>query len=625
MPSDNSDTIVESRGSVFTLCVGFGLLLAAGVITIWLTAIQRDAALASRRSREFESQLYALSALLADAETGQRGYLLTGRLDYLEPFETARRQADQLFDNLAGMQPDGFDEEHSVRHLRQLWQSKLDELKTTIDMRAANDSASAIGIVDSDRGKKIMDDIRRLTGDLHRMADAAVAQRAARTAWLNDIREIFLFASVFLILVLGIFSLRDTRRRVQSLRKAQRDLHVEENSRKEAELQVRQLQKMEAVGQLTGGIAHDFNNMLGVIVSSLDVARQKISGTENQPVLKLIDSALEDANRAAALTSRLLAFSRQQSLSPQMVDPNELIRGMSDLIRRSLGELVDVEIVLAGGIWRVFTDRVQVESSLLNLIVNARDAMPSGGKLTIETSNADLDDRYALENADVSPGQYVLISVTDTGIGMSAEVQSRAFDPFFTTKEVGKGTGLGLSQVFGFVKQSGGHVKIYSEPQSGTSIKIYLKRYMRDEPDATQLAAIQRTRAGGGGQVVLVVEDEASLRTVTCEALEFLGYHTLATGSPLQAIDIARTRADIALLFTDIVMPELTGRQLADRIREFRPELPVLFTTGYTRNAVVHNGVVDPGVVLLQKPYTVDQLAEKVTQLLATRSAHNGR
>ncbi|HWA90696.1 MAG TPA: PAS domain-containing protein [Rhizomicrobium sp.] len=377
-----------------------------------------------------------------------------------------------------------------------------------------------------------------------------------------------------------------------------------------AEEQLRQSQKMEAVGQLTGGIAHDFNNMLAVIVGGLNLLQRRLQRGEAN-VQQYIDAALEGATRAADLVQRLLAFSRQQPLKPEPLDLNRLVADMRELLARTLGEHVRIETVGGAGLWKVHADLVQLENVVINLSVNARDAMPeSGGKLTIETANTFIDEYYAREH-HVPSGQYVMIAVTDTGHGMTPEVLARAFDPFFTTKGVGKGTGLGLSQVFGFVRQSGGHVKIYSEPGVGTSVKVYLPRYYGDAVTAEPKRAVAAHTAHDG-ETVLVVEDEERVRSFSVEALRELGYAVLEAASGAEALRLIESGAPIALLFSDVVMPEMTGRQLADRACELRPGLKVLFTTGYTRNAAVHNGVLEPGIDALAKPFTIDQLAAKV-------------
>jgi PAS domain S-box-containing protein len=383
----------------------------------------------------------------------------------------------------------------------------------------------------------------------------------------------------------------------------------------ETEEALRQSQKMEAVGQLTGGIAHDFNNMLAVVIGSLDLASRRL-GSEDGRVKRYIAAAAEGAERAANLTQRLLAFARQQPLRPEALDSNKLVLGMSDLLRHSLGGAVELETALADQLWHTHADPNQLENVILNLAVNARDAMPDGGKLTIATGNADLTDAPAAEAIGVTAGQYVLVAVTDNGEGMSPEVIAKAFDPFFTTKGVGKGTGLGLSQVYGFVKQSGGHVRITSEPGQGTTVSVYLPRLLGDVAAPDQQPAILDMPLGSHNEVVLVVEDEPTVRQFSVSALGELGYQVLEADNANSALRILDQHPDVALLFTDVVMPEINGRKLANEALRLRPDLKVLFTTGYARDAVVHNGVLDPGVALIGKPYSIERLAAKVREVL---------
>ncbi|MGN2243855.1 PAS domain S-box protein [Frateuria sp. GZRR33] len=383
-----------------------------------------------------------------------------------------------------------------------------------------------------------------------------------------------------------------------------------------AEEALRQSQKMEAVGQLTGGIAHDFNNMLAVVMGSLDLLKRRVG--DNPRALRQIESATDAADRAALLTRRLLAFSRQQALNPQPIDLNRLVGEMSELLRHSIGAGIRLHATLADGLWRTRVDANQLENVLLNLAVNARDAMPEGGCLTIETGNVQLDRRYAAANG-TRAGDYVLIAVTDNGSGMPADVLARAFDPFFTTKEVGKGTGLGLSQVYGFVRQSGGHVKLYSEPGHGTTVRIYLPRLREEEAAGGAAEGDAAIAPGGLQELILVVEDEPSVRQFSVDALEELGYRVLQADGAPAALRLLDRHPDVALLFTDIVMPEVNGRRLADEVHHRRPDLPILFTTGYTRDAVVHQGVLDPDVELLGKPFTIDELARKVRAMLDGR------
>jgi signal transduction histidine kinase len=401
---------------------------------------------------------------------------------------------------------------------------------------------------------------------------------------------------------------------------------AEMNRREQLEADLRQAQKMEAIGQLTGGVAHDMNNLLLVIQGNLEVLdrhfSQAAAASPGDRLSRSVQAALRGVDRAAALTYRLLAFARRQPLDPKPLEPNRLVSGMSDLLRRTLGEAVAIETVLAGGLWRTFADPNQLENAILNLAVNGRDAMPGGGKLTIETANAHLDETYADLHHDVSPGQYVMIAVTDTGMGMSRDAVEKAFEPFFTTKEAGKGTGLGLSQVYGFVKQSGGHVKIYSEPGDGTTVKIYLPRYLAEDDEASAAAAAAAATApavptGTPDETILVVEDDDDVRASSVFSLRELGYRVVEAPTGAAALQLLDGDATVRLLFTDVGLPGgMNGRQLADEARRRRPDLRVLFTTGYARNAIVHHGRLDPGVALLVKPYTFAALAGKIRQVM---------
>lgn len=375
-----------------------------------------------------------------------------------------------------------------------------------------------------------------------------------------------------------------------------------------------QAQKMEALGQLTGGVAHDFNNLLTVILGGLDTIAR--SGPKDAArVERSLEMARHAAERAASLTSRLLAFSRRQPLQPTPLDLNVLVGDMTELLHRTLGEQIELEGVLSRRLWLADVDRNQLESAILNLAVNARDAMPAGGKLTIETANVQLDEAYAQANREVTPGQYVLVSVSDTGTGMTPDVLAKVFEPFFTTKEVGRGTGLGLSMVYGFVKQSGGHVAIYSEPGHGTSLKIYLPRYhgaAGQEPEARA-----PTQAGArDGEVVLLLEDNPDVRAYGVMILAELGYQVLEAESCEMARAILASAERVDLLFTDVILPDGSGRDIARAAQELRPDLPVLFTTGYSRDAIMHHGRLEPGVQLLPKPYTFGLLAEMVRSVL---------
>ncbi|KQV49574.1 histidine kinase [Pelomonas sp. Root1217] len=417
----------------------------------------------------------------------------------------------------------------------------------------------------------------------------------------------------------------ETQREVAERRRAEtalRDLnaHLEEQVRCRTEELVqqgealRQAQKMEAIGQLTGGIAHDFNNLLQVIVGNLEMLNRTLPEAMARH-RRAAASAMSGAKRAAKLTQRLLAFARRQPLDPKALDINVVVQGISELLRRSLGETVELETVLAGGLWNVEVDPNELESALVNLAVNARDAMPNGGKLTIETANAHLDDAYASRHVEVKPGQYVVVCVSDSGCGMDTDTLARAFEPFFTTKPEGKGTGLGLSQVYGFVKQSNGHVKLYSEVGRGTTVKIYLPRFYA--ATATDEQPADKFVPEADGETILVVEDDPDVRAYTVNTLRELGYLVIEAGDGRSALDVlSLMRVD--LLFTDVVLPGgMTGEDLAAKAKELYTDIRVLFTTGYARNAIVHQGRLDPGVRLITKPFTFDDLATKIQEALS--------
>lgn len=416
--------------------------------------------------------------------------------------------------------------------------------------------------------------------------------------------------------------------RTKQLSDANARLVSESRMRAEAEEQLRQSQKLEAIGQLTGGLAHDFNNLLTIIGGSLEMLQRRLDRSETGALQRYLDTAAEGVKKAATLTHRLLAFGRQQPLAPQSLDVNGLVQGMSDLLHRSLGEQARIEAILGAGLWRTHADANQLENAILNLALNARDAMSDGGRLTIETANVELDGRYATTNPGAATGHYVLVAVTDTGSGMKPDVVSKAFDPFFTTKPTGQGTGLGLSQVYGFVRQSGGHVKIYSEPGVGTSVKLYLPRFsgaQKSEASIARLESAASTSNPFEGATILVVEDDEGVRRLSLDYLAELGFATLEAEGGAAALRVLDGNPTVDLLFTDVVMPDMNGRRLAEEALKRHPTLPVLFTSGYTRNAIVHGGVVDPGVQLLAKPFTIEQLREKVFDVLrAAKLMHQG-
>jgi CheY-like chemotaxis protein len=372
---------------------------------------------------------------------------------------------------------------------------------------------------------------------------------------------------------------------------------------------------MEAVGQLTGGIAHDFNNLLTVISGNIETVQRRMSRAD-PGLYRYLEAAGRAVERASTLTHRLLAYSRRQPLEPKPVELNRLIMGMSDLLGRTIGAHITIETVLAGGLWQVSADSNQVENAILNLAVNARDAMPDGGKLTLETANSHLDEAYARINAEVIPGQYAMLAVSDTGIGMTPDVVEKAFEPFFTTKALGEGTGLGLSQVYGFIKQSGGHIKIYSELGEGTTVRLYLPR-LRERPPVVQGdAPVVQPPPLGGQETILVVEDNDEVRAYTTDILRELGYEVFEATEGDTALSLIASEPRIKLLFTDVGLPgPFNGRQIADEARKLRSDLKILFTTGYAQNAIIHQGRLDAGVQLIVKPFNFASLAAKIRQI----------
>jgi signal transduction histidine kinase/CheY-like chemotaxis protein len=595
-----------------------GLIVAAA---FWLGSRNKSDDDWVRHSLEVRAQLTRVLSLVQSAETGQRGYLLTGQDLYLGPYQMALGQLPDVLQRTQDLASDNPEQIKNLTQLRQLIQDKLAELGATVNAYKAGHSDAALAIVNSDKGFQLMQEIRLSIGNMQSEEDQLLATRQTVAARSGTMLQAGVAVAFLLICAAGFLMARFTRESFAALTAARdrlalanRQLLDQVTRREVAESQLRQAQKMEALGQLTGGIAHDFNNMLGVIMGALDLVKRRIAKGD-YGVERFLDAATIASERAATLTQRLLAFARQQPLSPQPLDANRMIAAMSDLLHSTLGEHIQIETVTAAGLWTVHADSQQLENALLNIAINGRDAMPDGGKLTIETGNAYLDEAYCAQNPEVKPGQFALIAVTDTGVGMSADVAARVFDPFFTTKPTGKGTGLGLSQVYGFVKQSSGHIKIYSEPGSGTTVKVYLPRLVADAKDIKRTKP-EPMRTGDRNEIILVVEDDPLMRRLATEALHELGYTVFDCDGAANALATLDRVTDVKLLFTDVVMPDINGKKLADEAVRRRPGLKVLFTTGYTANAVVHGGVLDTGVNFISKPFTLDQLAAKVRTVL---------
>jgi signal transduction histidine kinase/ActR/RegA family two-component response regulator len=566
-----------------------------------------------RHTLEVQTKISEIRSNLQAMEIAQRSFVLTGDEALLGPFQHGKEQLEAGLDELAQVSLDNPKQLLAVAAVRPLIEQRLTEGNKAIELRRGGDFEHAKDEVLDKSGLHLaqsIDDIfKRMLAEEARLLELRTEQ-ASQTSTATVI--VLGLGLLGLMGALGawIFGARQSAARLADTNAELRRTIAE---REAAELQVRQMQKMEAIGQLTGGIAHDFNNMLAVITSGISLAQRRMARGQDG-VEQLLDGALDGAHRAARLISRLLAFARQQPLSPKPLDANKFVSGMSELIARALGGAIRMETVLGGGLWPVSVDAAQLESSILNLCVNARDAMPDGGRLTLETANFYLDERYSAHHPGVPPGQYVLIAVTDTGSGMDQETAEKAFEPFFTTKSAGKGTGLGLPQVYGFVKQSGGHIKIYSEPGQGTTVKIYLPRYR--EGAALEQESTTASPLLTGNETVLLVEDDAKLLELTASALTEIGYRVIPAAHAKEALAVLSEGSSVDLLLTDIVMPDINGRKLADQARTMRPGLKVLYMTGFTRNAIVHNGILDIGVHLLAKPFTLDELAQKVREAI---------
>ncbi len=711
------------------------LLVLASVILLLSLAAYLTTHFSGRLDADRQSVLRAfevidtareLLSLAQDAETGQRGFIITQRASYLEPYRSSVAMIDSRLATLSKLTADDGQQARRVTELQSAVDAKLDELRVTLDLNGRGQSSEAQAVIMSDQGKVAMDGIRRIVGEIVAAEQARLSDRVGAT---SDTERYTLYAAMLgstlalAALMLGTFLLQRSNR---SLRRAEArlsqqgmvlqatldncrdgiaavdatgglaafnrhffklldlppeyartgvafaalqefdrgrpgrgladpdpagadaaetfvearvgatDLEIYRNRtpdggfvvsaldvtrRRQSEAIIRQAVKMEAIGRLAGGIAHDFNNLLQVIGSNLDLLAGELP--PDGDVARRLGNAVSATERGARLTGQLLAFARRQPLDPRVLDLGRVVGEMGELLQRTLGEHIAVETVTGAGLWNTLVDPSQVENALLNLAINARDAMAEhGGKLTIEVANTSLDHAYAAAHEEVVAGQYVMLAVSDTGTGMSPEVAARVFEPFFTTKPEGQGTGLGLSQVYGFVKQSSGHIKIYSEPGHGTTVKLYLPRTRRpaDVPEVARTAPVQ-----GGNETILVVEDDAPVRLAVIELLGDLGYSVLAAGGAEAALAILASGAAVDLLFTDVVMPgPISTRELVRRAQRKKPGLAVLYTSGYTENAIIHDGRLDRDVLLLSKPYRHDELARRVRMALAQARDRGG-
>jgi signal transduction histidine kinase/CheY-like chemotaxis protein len=482
----------------------------------------------------------------------------------------------------------------------------------------------ATDIATTVRGQQILESFRAIVDEFGEAESDLLRERQAAESTARMIMLGLVLIGLLCAAGAALGALFLSAALIQELRERSEALAEETRVRKEAQAILVQTQKMESIGLLAGGVAHDFNNLMTVVIGNLDSAERRLgrAGTADAASIgKPIAAAMQGARRAAALTQRLLAFSRQQVLSPQQVDLNRLVGGLSDMLTRTVGETIVVETILGSGLWPTYVDVSQLENAIVNLVVNARDAMPHGGRITIETANASLDEAYCRQFGDVAPGQYALLSVSDTGTGISPEHLSKVFEPFFTTKSASTRTGLGLAMIYGFVKQSKGHIRLYSEAGHGTTAKIYLPRMtgaarIESVPAAAHAETVQMPEANPG-EVALMVEDDEDVLESTVMFLRELGYSVLAARNGAEALSHLKGSERVDILFTDVVLPQgMNGRMLAVEAAALRPALPVLFTTGYARNAIVHNGQLDADVQFLPKPYTQQDLAQKLRAVL---------
>ncbi len=589
------------------------LIIVAAMMTLALLVFQyQRASTLVTHTMAVKSSIAEVFATTLDAESGSRGYIISGDAGFLPPYQRAGARSHAELNQLRQLTIDNADQQRTLALIETEIAERFAVLERSIDLRRAGGLDAVVAVLPILPAPRPMQSIRDNVAIMQAAEDRLYDTRLAAEHW--TIAATGTAAVMLLLLVLGAMAawIRDTRRETETSRRTI-------IAREQNETQIRQMQKMEAVGQLTGGLAHDLNNMLAVIMSGLTLTQKRLAAG-NHDVLRFVDGAMDGAARAASLTGRLMAFSRQLPLRPQSLDANRLVGGMAELVRRTLGETINTQTVLNAGLWSVNVDTGQLENAILNLAINARDAMPDGGKLTMETANTHFDDAYARDN-EMPAGQYVMIAVTDTGTGMTADVIGKAFDPFFTTKGVGKGTGLGLSQAFGFIKQSGGHIKIYSEPGHGTTIKMYLPRLYETGPAQEINTANQEAWPGlskdNARHIVLVVEDDARVNEMTVSSLRELGFTVIHAGNATGALTQLDANPGIEVLFTDIVMPDVNGRQLAAEASRRRPDLKVLYTTGFTRDAIVHSGKLDAGLHFIAKPFTLVQIAAKMQEVLS--------
>ena len=612
------------RAANILALASFGLVILAGLLAAVMVERVNSTADWVAHSLEVEGGASELLGKLQDLELAKRGFLLTRSDGFIPSYDEARTAIPQALAKLRSLVADSRDQTARVDRMGLSIQDILTTSARTIELGRNGQFAEAIAFVMAGRGQQTLESFRAIVNEFNAAESDLLKKREAAEATARAIMlgMVLVFLASAAGAALGALLLSGAL--IRELRQRTEALAEETRVRKDAQAILAQTQKMELIGQLAGGIAHDFNNLMTVVIGNLDSAERRLARggpADASSIGRPIAAAMQGARRAASLTQRLLAFSRQQVLSPQQVDLNRLVASLSEMLTRTVGETIAVETILGSGLWPTFVDVSQLENAIVNLVVNARDAMPDGGRITIETANASLDEAYCRQFGDVAPGQYVLISVTDTGTGISPENLTKVFEPFFTTKSASMRTGLGLAMIYGFVKQSKGHIRIYSEVGHGTTAKIYLPRMIgaaraESVPAAARVESAQSPTARPG-EVVLMVEDDEDVLNSTVVLLRELGYSVLTARNGAEALAQLKGGKRVDILFTDVVLPQgMNGRMVAVEALALRPALPVLFTTGYARNAIVHNGQLDPDVQFLAKPYTLEELAQKLRAAL---------
>jgi signal transduction histidine kinase len=606
-----SKTDPRRRVRVPQICVVL-LLGVLGALS-WLVWNYHHTVVWVEHSVAVKSSISLASDLVLESESATRGFLLTGDPVYRSEYRQSAEKYGPVLEDLRRLTQDNPQQQSNLDALQPAMDGYFAHRKEIIAFREGSTLENTLSnlktLLPGTQTKKVRDSLASMQKEEDRLLALRVTDVTGATLAIAAVSLLGLILIVTALFTWIIFE-----------RRHDREMLVRDAQREQREAQIRQMHKIDAVGQLTGGLAHDLNNMLAVIMSGLNLCQKRLARGDVK-IERFLDGAMDGATRAATLTSRLMAFAKQLPLNPKRIDVNRLVSSMEELLQRTLGETIVTEIVLTGGIWPSSADVSQLENAILNLAINARDAMPGGGRLTIETANCDFDSRYSRHN-DIPEGHYVQIAVTDTGAGMTADVIAKAFDPFFTTKGVGKGTGLGLSQVYGFIKQTGGNIKIYSEPGHGTTVKMYLPRLHDAGP--VQEAKTARAEAwpdlhgDHSDQLILVVEDDARVNEMTVSSLRELGYAVIHSNSAKSALEQLDAHPATAMLLTDIVMPDVNGRQLAAEALRRAPDLKVLYTTGFTRNAIIHNGRLDAGLHFIAKPFTLVQLATKIDEVLAS-------